>query len=335
MRYVNVVAKDHYEAGYRLGKLTAKLQRSFLKAFPLPRPWNELIGRSKPFLRETKQIFPQYIEEVRGLAHGASVPFDYLWVIQCLDELEHRSFIEKCSSVFIKKENGGYIVGHNEDWDLWTKPYYFIQRRTVDRKTVLELGMPGVISGGTVSINSYGVMQTINTLYHSDFQVGVPRMIVARWLSGKRSIEDVKRDFPKLRRAAGYCFNICDGTNVLSIEASAKRYSYIEPEENYVHTNHYTTKLKEIEQEDDEKPSPSRLRYGCISVEVGRINSVSGLQSLLLLKKDDESSVYRTSEVATVASFVFEPEKRMCHVTQENKGKDTNWEDIPLDFLSK
>ena len=102
MRYVEVSAKDHYEIGYRLGKLTSRLQQSFLKAFPLPQPWEHLILKSKPFLRITKKVFPQYVEEVRGLAHGASVPFDRLWVLHCLDELEHKSFIEKCSSVFVK-----------------------------------------------------------------------------------------------------------------------------------------------------------------------------------------------------------------------------------------
>lgn len=333
MRLVEIDAKDHYEAGYQLGKLTAKLQRAFLREFPLPRPLEHLIEKSSPFLKATKRIFPQYIEEVRGLAHGASVPFEHLWVIQCIDELEHRSFVEKCSSVFVKKKNGQYVVGHNEDWDMWTKPYYFIQKRTVDRKTVLELGMPGVISGGTVSINSYGIIQTINTLYHTDFQIGVPRMIIARWLSGRKSIEEIKQDFPKLHRAAGYCFNICDGKRLMVIESSAKRYTFYDTEGDYVHTNHYVGDLREVEESNNGSSTPSRGRYGYITSRLPDLQSASDLKSLLLHATSDDASVYRTSETATVASIVFEPGAKICHVTQENSGEKTPWDSINLDFL--
>lgn len=335
MRLVEVDAKDHYEFGYRLGKQTAKLQRAFLQAFPFPAPIADLIERSQPFLSATKQIFPHYIEEVRGLAHGAAVPFGMLWVLHCLDELEHRSFVEKCSSVFVKKENGFYLVGHNEDWDLWTKPYYYIQKRTVDRKTVMELGLCGTITGGTVSVNSYGIIQTINTLYHADFQIGVPRMIVARWLSGRRSIEEIKNTLPALRRASGYCFNICDGRKLLSIESSAKHFSFHETEGNYVHTNHYVGPLKKVEDPGYGSTTPTRGRRDYIKTRLDKIKTSKDMQDLLLYQTDGNTSVYRTTETATVASIIFESDRRQCAVTQENRGEETRWNEIPLRFIAQ
>lgn len=333
MRYVEIVAKDHYEFGYRLGRQTAKLQRAFLKAFPFPAPVEALVQRSMPFLRATKQIFPHYIQEVRGLAHGAGVPFEVLWVLHCLDELEHKSFTERCSSVFIKKSDGHYLIGHNEDWDDWTKPYYYIQKRTVDRKTVMELGLCGTITGGTVSVNSYGIYQTINTLYHADFQIGVPKMIIARWLSSRRSIEEIKQNLPAVTRASGYCFNISDGKRLLSIESSAKRQSFFETEESYVHTNHYIGHLKKVEDPGNGSNTPSRGRYDYIKSRLGSIKDRQDLQDLLLYRTDDNTSVYRTTETATVASIIFEPENKLCLVTQENKGKETRWDKHSLTFV--
>ncbi|OGK62653.1 hypothetical protein A2334_03225 [Candidatus Roizmanbacteria bacterium RIFOXYB2_FULL_38_10] len=334
MKIIEVHAKDHYEAGYLLGQLTAKMQTAYIKAFHLPAPWDILIKKSLPFLDVTKKVFPQYIDEINGLANGAKIPFEKLWVFHCIDEVMEKQHIERCTSIFLKQENGsGYIVGHNEDWDVWTGEYFFILKRTLDNKTVVELGLAGLISGGTICINSSGMIQAINSLYHTDYQIGIPKQIVARWLSSRESLEEVKEEFPKLRRAAGYCYNMSKKTKVLSIESSARRYEFFETNKNYVHTNHYIGTLKEVEKQYKEEMQ-SLGRYQHIRSVLSQVHTVNVLKDLLLYTTNDDSSVYRTKETSTVASVIFDVPKKIMYAAQENKGLNTLWQQINLDFIT-
>ncbi len=332
MNIIEVEAKDHYEAGYKLGQLTAKLQHRFLEAYPLTESWEELIEKSKSFLNTTKEVFPQYIDEIHGLANGARISFDKLWVMHCIDEILKRSYVEKCSSLFIKR-NSDYLIGHNEDWDLWTKEYYFLYKKTINGTTILELGMPGVVCGGTVSINSHGLVQTINTLHHTDFQIGTPRQIIARWISGRESLSRVYAEFPRFKRAAGYCYNLYQNGKVLSIESSAKQFEYVEPAATYYHTNHYTGALRIVEEE-DETELPGVGRYELIGEKIGSVSDIQSLKELLLLKTNGINSIYRITGVATVASLIIDITHKMLYVTQENQGEKTNWQEFRLDFLA-
>ncbi len=333
MRIVRVKAKDHYEAGYQLGVFTAKLQRAFLKAFKPREPWEDLIRKSLPFLNATKKMFPQYIDEASGLANGAEIPFEKMWVLHCLDEITQHEFVEKCSSVFIRRGDGrGYLAGHNEDWERWTKGFYFLLERTLDNKTVLELGMPGAICAGTVSVNSKGMVQAINSLHHTDYQVGTPKQIIARWLSSRESLQEIKDEFPKLKRAGGYAYNLLQGNKILAIESSAKQYEFYEAKKNYCHTNHYVGILKEVESE-CVKGMPSVGRYQHIQSRMKQLEGIEGLKEFLLHKAQDDTAVYRETETATVASIVIDPVGKICFATQENRGGDTRWQKIRLDFI--
>ena len=111
MRFIKIQAKDHYEAGYKLGKLTAKLQNTFLQEYKLPLPWDDLIQKSKGLWKATKIAFPRYLDEIRGLANGAGIPFEKMWVLHCIDEILQKQFVEKCSSVFIRKNKGLLMAG--------------------------------------------------------------------------------------------------------------------------------------------------------------------------------------------------------------------------------
>lgn len=337
MRIVEIDAKDHYEAGFTLGQLTAKLQHRFLDAFVPPDDWNVLIRKSQPFLNATKKVFPQYIDEINGLANGSGIPFEKIWVFHCLDEITQKEYVEKCSSVFIRQEEGaGYIVGHNEDWDEWTRDFYFLLRRTLDNKTVLELGMAGNICAGTVSVNSGGMVQAINSLYHTDYQVGIPKQIVARWLSSRETLHVVREEFPKLKRAAGYAYNLSQDGRILAIESSATRFEFYEAKKNYyVHTNNYIGILEEVEEEFMKNDSPSAARYKYIKSVVPGLKTVQDVKDLLLLKREDKASVYRTADTPTVASLVFDVPNKKGYVTQENKGAQTRWEEISLDFITE
>ncbi|MFA5136454.1 MAG: C45 family peptidase [Patescibacteria group bacterium] len=334
MRFIKINAKDHYEAGYKLGKLTTKLQKAFLKEYILPMSWDILIRKSRGLLKATKKIFPQYIDEIHGLANGADISFEKLWVLHCIDEIVHKQCIEKCSSIFVRTDTG-YLIGHNEDWESWTKEYHFMQERTINGKTVLELNLAGAICGGTVSINSYGLVQTINTLYHTDFQIGVPKSIIARWLSGMSTLENVKNEFPSYVRAAGYCYNLALQNKVLSIESSAHLHEFIETHSSYIHTNHYTGTLTKVENEST-KETPSFVRYNLIKSMLGTIQNTLALQKTLLHTTEPPNSmasIYRSTEVSTIASLIFDIPHGCLWVTQENKGIDTKWYCISLDFL--
>ncbi len=78
-----------YERGYQQGALLRKeieinlgyLYRQALKKFPIPELFNEVYDRMRPFIPQ------EYVDEMRGLAHGARVPLEMIHHIHILPEI--------------------------------------------------------------------------------------------------------------------------------------------------------------------------------------------------------------------------------------------------------
>src|SRR5690606_27823275 len=101
--------------------------------------------------------------------------------------------------------NGGKLLLHNEDWDPEAANAVCVLEKTVGELTILELYYYGIPLGGSaVSINSNGTIQAINSLDHSDREVGVPKVVIARWLSESRDIVANLELIRGISRASGY-----------------------------------------------------------------------------------------------------------------------------------
>jgi len=329
MIYVEVSANSNFEAGRMIGEKTAEFQREYSEnQWPVGHSEEELFLKAAPYLKAAEKAFPNLVLEMRGLAEGSGVSFERLWALNCMEEILQKPH-EMCTSFFVR--NGeGYIVGHSEDWNQQAKKYLYVQKRTIGDVTVFELNYATCLGGVSISVNSYGLVQAINSLYHTDYREGVPKKIVSRALSEAVSIESIKNGFGKITRASGFCHNFVKGGELLNLESSALEFDMFEAEGNYFHTNHFTRNLLKFESDRLLGFSPTtHARYELASRLISKITSVSDMQETLSYAE----SVAAICGEGTIGSAVFDLNKKQSYIATDRPEKETRWAEYDISFF--
>jgi hypothetical protein len=119
--------------------------------------------------------FPQYVEELEGIARGAAVPADRVWVANLIMELEAIMPANSaptnghCSDIYGTTSKGKVVHGHNEDWSKDVSPlWYFLSiEPTVPNafSAVAGLAYPGTLLGYAPTWSKRGIYSTQNSLF--------------------------------------------------------------------------------------------------------------------------------------------------------------------------
>ncbi len=303
--YFEIVAPTHYDAGLEQGRLFGRLLRDSVETLKHEGPWTEAVRRAQPYLAASRHRFPELIEEFEGCAEGAELPLDDLWVLNAEDELFGDELFgndgDHCTTVIT---NDASLVAHNEDWSEDDRDAICVLRRTVGDFSTLELFYWSTLGGNAICVNSHGYVQSINTLTHTDRQIGVPRNLVARWLSETDSPERDFKQLCKIPRSSGYNHNLvaADG-QVWNIECSAKRQKLTRARTPFVHTNHFLTRLRRLEG-NDEPETHARFDYAAANVESHM--SVDMLQALM--------STPPVLNEATIARMIVDQKRQVASI---------------------
>ena len=326
LHYYRVSAKTHFELGYKLGKLFKSPSLDTYHAILKRISFNtDLLAHSQQYLQITEDYFPSYVEEIKGYAKGLGVSFASYWMAFLNEELD--VYPEKCTSIVT---NNGLLIGHNEDYDDHFKKRLALVEKTVGQTTIMELFYYNSLGGSACSINSHGYVQTINTLTHTDERIGVPRNIIARWLSETKNPE---KDFEKMKRmmrSLGYSHTFTSAKKkVVNIESSANASLLSKVTTPYVHTNHYLTSLTTYEDNTDPEGN-SRERYERAMGGVKPQMTVAEMQTLLEDVMSLASTKKRVSEtIGRVVIDLFHKEW-WCWLLRE---KEKGWVKYPIRFI--
>jgi hypothetical protein len=240
--YFELSAPNHFHLGEAQGELFQKDIQEQLEEAARQKDWRDQISAARPLWEATESHFPDLTDEFLGYSRGANVPLEELWALSIEDEL---SYLEKCTTVVT---NQGDTIIHNEDWDEDAAESIVVLRRTLPEIETLELFYIGTLGGNSISINSHGVIHAVNSLSHKRYQVGVPRNVIARWLSLSANPGADLARFPSIKRASGYHHVLVSNTNqVLSAECTDQEVHVATPSLPFVHTNHYLSELKSQE----------------------------------------------------------------------------------------
>jgi hypothetical protein len=239
-----------------------------------------LMKKAQACLDITYRSFPGLISEMRGYAEAAGVSFRDAWLLSLEDELFLRQ-AGRCSTLVA---NQGKLMAHNEDWDEKAQDAICVLKKSLNGLSIFELFYMNTLGGNAVSVNSHGIAQAVNTLTHADMQTGVPRNVIARWLSETGSPEADYINLKNVPRASGYSHTLIsrDGA-IWNIECSAREQRLCRPAAPYVHTNHYISELSRLEQEDNSTGSLDRYRFLSSHAEdtmpADRVRELMGNQS--------------------------------------------------------
>lgn len=111
------VKGTHYEVGYNIGKCFASQIKSFCTLSPALKVvvlsvYETKTGRDmyEEYLDVTREHFPEYVEEIRGMSDGSGVSFEHLFLlhirnelITCEGELLHGA--GGCSDILVNQGN--------------------------------------------------------------------------------------------------------------------------------------------------------------------------------------------------------------------------------------
>jgi isopenicillin-N N-acyltransferase-like protein len=229
--------------------------------------WESAQIQSHKYMPYAEERYPQYVEEMRGIAEGADVPYDDVAVVNAMEAVTTDALhLTKCTSMAVNQHhtaNRHVLMAHNEDWVPEDEAdVYMVHASPDDEIPFLAMNYGGLLPN--IGINAAGIAQCCDTVYPTDIRMGIPRVVVSRAVLGARNLSQAIRHMVAPQRAAGYNHLLGHESGELySVEVSARKFALIYAEEGYiVHTNHYLDyQMTLIEDEPDELIS-TRIRYG-------------------------------------------------------------------------
>jgi isopenicillin-N N-acyltransferase-like protein len=250
--------------------------------------WEEVIQKAHTFLLPGQEAFADLIQELKGIAEGAEVPFEDIWALNCYQELvEMAQKSRGCTSLVVGTNhttNRHIFLAHNEDWlSVDRDTVYLVRSKPQDGPTFL-----GMIYGPllvNIGFNEVGIGETINSVFSTDTHSGVPRVLYSRAILNAQSMEEALQACLQPKRAGGYHFLLSDRQgSVCSIETNATQHHIVQGEKSWlVHTNHYVSaKLKSLETKRDLSNSHLRLHRArqLLESQFGSLN-LEAIQSIL------------------------------------------------------
>jgi len=171
----NITASSLYDAGRQHGQHAASRIRDWLQSEELVDLVAYAQGRGQGAFEELKRtnaaLYPQYVDELRGIAAGSGVDLDRVWVLNLITELEalgRTSRSGHCSDIFAVS-SGNFAHGHNEDWPGPVMSLAYFVKYTAAAgagfNSCAGFVYPGTMLGWGPTWNSHGVYVTENSLF--------------------------------------------------------------------------------------------------------------------------------------------------------------------------
>ena len=241
----------------------------------LRRANNELTVESlwehwSPQVAVNERLAPALVEEMRGIARGAGIAFEKIFLLNSLLDLVRFFYPDMsgsfgCTTFAVARcaNDEGTLVGQTYDLPAMNQDYLLLLRLTPEQgPRQLVFTFSGIV--GACGLNEAGIGLSINYLSPRDSGRGRLHSIVVRQILAADNLAAALAPPVVPPRAGGAHFLVADrDANVVSIETTAKRHWVFYPEGNAIgHTNHYLAAgLKELEYIRPDSIGSSLARY--------------------------------------------------------------------------
>jgi isopenicillin-N N-acyltransferase-like protein len=307
----------HYEMGCQIGEdRREQIHHSLQNARDLIQgtynylelTWEGATIQARKYMPFAEEAYPNYVDEIRGMANGAGVNFDDLAVLNAMEAVTMDALhLTKCTSFAVNGDrtaDGHVLLAHNEDWLPEDEDDVYLVHAIPDKEPpFLAMTYGGLIPN--IGVNAFGIAQACDSVYPNDSRIGLPRLLVSRAVLAARTPGGAIRRTLVPRRAAGYNHLIAHESGELySVEVSARNFAILYAHENYiVHTNHYLApNMQAIESEPDELIA-TRVRY----FRVERLLKKNTLHSVHTLQTIQRDHVNHPSSVCNHADTLTDP----------------------------
>lgn len=267
-RYIRIEASNLYDAGFEVGRRTARRIRAYVQTDELVELLNFVqtptgAATFAALKRDNSKSFPDLVEEIKGVANGARVSENIVWIANLVPELtgnipEGHTIVDEadimhCSDIYSYDNEGNAMQAHTEDWSPIVAPLFFlldyIPTEDATFSKCAGFAYPATLIGYGPAWNGNGMYHTQNTLLSGESRGdgGWACTLAQRNAmcggEGSKSLEEYIRRIHEEEWATGSNLNVVDLQN--NIMASVENWMHdisvhwVPPNQNYSHFNWY------------------------------------------------------------------------------------------------
>ena len=208
--------------------------------------WEKAKEVAKQFEGAIKAYFPEAIEEMQGIAQGASLTYEDILALNCRSEIMF-ALPDGCTAISYPPQStadGHTVLTQTWDWLIEARPCTVVVE--IDQSPLPRLLMvaeAGMVGGK--GLNEDGIGVTLNALSVGKGQVGVPLHIIYRKILSSKLLSDAIECVSRCQRAGAGNFNIGSTCGIVaSVEYSPDNFAVTMSEgKPLCHTNHYLSPL--------------------------------------------------------------------------------------------
>ena len=263
------VSGTHREVGKQIGARCQPQIQAMLsplrEGLPVGVSWQDMLLQSRLYLQHSRAVYPQYVEELEGIAAGAEAPFEEIFLSMCEELWEAAAWKKGCSDLAARGPatlDDSTLIAHTNDLLPHSEANLVILKiQAGDEPEFLGVSSGGV--GISAGFNAAKISLTGNQLDNNDIRPGVPRLLVVRAILASRHLSEAMDHCLLPQRASSYNNVIADGSGeVYSMEGSATDCEPLYIEGNILaHTNHYLSPAMRRFEADRNSISNSVTRY--------------------------------------------------------------------------
>ena len=243
------VSGSYREVGVQIGERCQPQIRAMLahlrEDLPAGITWQDMLLQSSLYLQYSRAVYPQYVEELEGIAEGAAAPFDEIFLSMCEELWEAAAWKKGCTDLAARGRatlDGSTLIAHTNDLLPQSEENLVILKvQAGDEPQFLGVSSGGV--GISAGFNAAKISLTGNQLDQNDIRPGVPRLLVVRAILAARRLGEALDACLLPQRASSYNNVIADAHGeVYSMEGSATDCEPIYIEDDLLaHANHYVS----------------------------------------------------------------------------------------------
>lgn len=198
-------------------------------------PDSVLFELADHFKRKIREFNGEYATEIESIAEGAGLDSSYIYALNARSELLSLKTNE-CTAIYFQKTG---ILGQNWDWASVLEPLTVLMKIEYPHGHVIQMiTEPGII--GKIGFNSSGIGVCLNILRIKGQLDGLPVHVLLRALLDSQNIDEAKIAVEKAGHGKASNILVADRHgNCFDIEFARDRSLTVEPQQTFVHTNHY------------------------------------------------------------------------------------------------
>jgi len=332
----------NYEVGKQIGSYFSKeIKASHYAISGLINSVTQLVQANPeifytPFLDAAQNHFPDYVDELQGLADGSGLTFQqiiigniFMEIVYLYYQLSPSNKIKLAPglgcSTMAYSNNGKLFLGHNEDlFTSFLNSMYVLKINVASKPEFICLSYPGILPGVPPGMNEAGIVQTGNDICGLGIEASVPMVFHFRSVFDATSLDDAveRASYPHRARTMTHNIGSFDEQKIVSVEAAPSKNQTHLVDGFFVHTNHFVLNNMLDVQIDPETLPSSESRFNVLTSKAENNNAIVTPDLITDFMSSHETElppcVHDHNGASTLAHALFDFDKRNMNLYFSN-----------------